>query len=102
MLATRATQCHGQVAAIRVPVMGYPASKECADVLAHGHELVLAVEKILNFQIEPRQTAQFEGPVRIRQAPQVKHEICIGRDAELETKRLDQHRQGLSGTLVNT
>ena len=86
VLATRAADCHGQVAAVCLLVMWYPMFEKAEYVFIHSDKCGLLVQEIGNFVVQPGESSQFECPIRVWQTPQIEDEVGIGRNTVFESE----------------
>ena len=93
MLATRATNGHGHIAAVVACHGGQPVFQEGGNVLLHHVHFGLLLQKIGHRRIQPGEIAQIVFVVRVGQHAHVEHVVGIHRYAVLEGERLEHQRQ---------
>ena len=86
VLASRAADRYGQVAAVCLPIVRYPALQKAQYVFIHTDKCRLIVQELSNFVVQPGESSQFECPIRVWQTPQIEDEVGIGRNTVFESE----------------
>src|SRR5262249_7380005 len=101
VLATRATDRHGEVAAVAALVLGDTRCHELRDVVDEVGDVRLRFQEADDLRIPAGQIAQSGLPVGIGQRARIKHKVGVAGNPVFESERLERNGQPADGALLD-